>query len=115
MLDEVPDKIVPTLVAHTVINAHIKFSEKHDDEWLRRMVKMMNELFKDNDEEIMFRTLITLEFGNHHFSPHTTDLDKYQKIRIRDMYVDSTGCTRIESLLAYRFIIEFLISKQKGE
>lgn len=27
VLDEVPDHMVPTLVAHSVLNAHIKFSE----------------------------------------------------------------------------------------
>lgn len=30
VLDEVPDRIVPTLVAHSVLNAHVKFFESED-------------------------------------------------------------------------------------
>ena len=34
VLDEFPDHMVPTLVAHSVLAAHMKFSEKHDsEEW----------------------------------------------------------------------------------
>jgi hypothetical protein len=34
VLDEFPDYMVPTLVAHTVLGAHLKFSaQKHDSYW----------------------------------------------------------------------------------
>lgn len=34
VLDEFPDYMTPTLVAHAVLAAHIKFSERHcDEEW----------------------------------------------------------------------------------
>lgn len=32
VLDEFPDYMVPTLVAHAVLGAHLLFSEKHQDE-----------------------------------------------------------------------------------
>jgi hypothetical protein len=41
VLDEVPNFIVPTLVAHAVISAHIKFHGEFDryDEWLNTSYK----------------------------------------------------------------------------
>ena len=36
VLDEFPDYMTPTLVAHAVLAAHIKFSEKHEDEEWRK-------------------------------------------------------------------------------
>lgn len=34
VLDEFPDYMVPTLVAHSMLAAHLKFSERHcDEEW----------------------------------------------------------------------------------
>ena len=32
VLDEFPDYMTPTLVAHAVLGAHLEFSEKHKDE-----------------------------------------------------------------------------------
>ena len=40
VLDEVPDYMVPTLVAHSVINAHIKFEKDADyQDWLKNSFK----------------------------------------------------------------------------
>lgn len=40
VLDEVPDYIVPTLVAHSVLNAHLKFQENETyQEWLKHSFK----------------------------------------------------------------------------
>jgi len=48
VLDEVPDSMVPTLVAHSVINAHILYSSKEQggaptfeayDDWLKNSFK----------------------------------------------------------------------------
>lgn len=35
VLDEFPDYMVPTLVAHAVLRAHLEFSIRHDDEYWR--------------------------------------------------------------------------------
>jgi peptidyl-tRNA hydrolase len=58
VLDEAPDYMVPTLVAHSVINAHIKFSESHPftyNEWLdksyRKVVLRVNRREYDKIKE----------------------------------------------------------------
>lgn len=62
VLDEFPDRMVPTLVAHSVLAAHLKFTgfESYDN-WLKQSFKKC--VLRVNQKE--FDKIAALPFGVH--------------------------------------------------
>ena len=84
VLDEFPDYMTPTLVAHSVLAAHLKFSEKHQDEsgwrdgeyYYPRYIEWLENSFKKcvvsvNQKE--FDKIATLPNVHIGYEKHTLD------------------------------------------
>lgn len=54
VLDEAPDYMVPTLVAHSILNAHIKFDHVHSGHELPEVV-IYRKWFQDSFRKVVLR------------------------------------------------------------